>query len=165
MIETAVAQIRFTLAVALGRPPSLRALDTLIASLQATRHEFGPLDPTAAATLNPPPPDEATRREVQLHRFREQAGRAARETAYYRPLFAGLGLDPAKLQWDDISRLPCTTKAAVQADPEAFMRRTARPVFRTTTTGTTGRPTHLYFSAFEMSLYAALVDHHEDYDG
>jgi phenylacetate-coenzyme A ligase PaaK-like adenylate-forming protein len=44
----------------------------------------------------------------------------------------------------------------VRDDPDAFVRRSARPVFRSTTTGTTGRPTSIYFSAQEMRSYIAL---------
>ena len=40
--------------------------------------------------------------------------------------------------------------------PDAFVRRSARPAFRTMTTGTTGRPTSTYFSAHEMQTTALL---------
>jgi phenylacetate-coenzyme A ligase PaaK-like adenylate-forming protein len=115
----------------------------------ALGHEAGEL-------LAGPSLDEATRREIKLRRFRTQAKRGAQETAYYQNLFVGLGLDPAHLRYEDISRIPVTPKDAVRDDPDAFVRRSARPVFRSTTTGTTGRPTSIYFSAQEMRSYIAL---------
>ncbi len=156
MIETAFAQVRFALSVGLGIPFSLRSLDRLIEGVAETRREFGTVGDGAAA-LNGPPPDWETQRDLQLRRFRSQAVRAARETAYYGPIFAAGGLDPARLTWDDIARLPRTTKEAIRDQPGDFVRRGAQPVFRTTTTGTTGRPTHLLFSAYEMGLYIALA--------
>ena len=100
--------------------------------------------------------DDATRREMQLRRFRQQAVRGARETAYYGRLFAELGLDPARLTPADLARLPLTPKAALRDAPGAFVRRGAAAAFRTTTTGTTGRPTSVYFTAHELETTAAL---------
>jgi phenylacetate-coenzyme A ligase PaaK-like adenylate-forming protein len=65
---------------------------------------------------------------MQLRRFRGQAKRGARETAYYQRLFADLDLDPGRLRADDIARIPLTPKAALRADPTAFVRRGAKPV-------------------------------------
>ena len=41
-------------------------------------------------------------------------------------------------------------------DGSAFVRRGAQPYLRATTTGTTGRPTSIYFSQYETRLYGAL---------
>jgi phenylacetate-coenzyme A ligase PaaK-like adenylate-forming protein len=111
----------------------------------------------AGELLAGPALDEETRREIQLRRFRTQAIRGAQETAYYQELFARLGLEPARLQYEDISRIPVTPKEAVRDNPDAFVRRTARPAFRATTTGTTGRPTSICFSDQEMRTYIALT--------
>jgi phenylacetate-coenzyme A ligase PaaK-like adenylate-forming protein len=75
---------------------------------------------------------------------------------HYQALFDRLDLDPTRLRYEDISRIPITPKEAVRDDRDAFVRRTARPVFRSTTTGTTGRPTSIYFSAQEMRSYITL---------
>jgi phenylacetate-CoA ligase len=101
--------------------------------------------------------DEETRRELHLRRFRTQARRAARETGYYARLFEGLGLEPDRLRLEDIAQLPTTPKAALREDPGAFVRRTTSPSFGTTTTGTTKKPTSVYFSAHEMRTYIALA--------
>jgi phenylacetate-coenzyme A ligase PaaK-like adenylate-forming protein len=156
MFEIAYAQLRFAASVVFGIPFDPRSLDRLIDGLLATQREFGPIGGEATELLGGPALDDETRREVQLRRFRTQARRAAQETAYYRALFERLGLEPARLSYEDISRIPVTSKEAVRDNPDAFVRQSSRPVFRTTTTGTTGRPTSICFSAQEMQTYIAL---------
>ncbi len=128
----------------------------MIDAVLETQHEFGSLGPQGGELMGPTL-DEDTRREFQQRRFRKQAVRAARETTYYRDLFQRVGLDPAKLRYDDIPRLPLTPKEAVRGDAEAFIRHTQRPVFRSTTTGTTGWPTSIGFSEYEMRVSVALA--------
>jgi phenylacetate-CoA ligase len=155
VLEIAFAQLRFAASVGLGIPFSLRSLDRIIESLQATRREFGALGAAGVPLIQGPGLDEPTRREIQLRRFRAQA-RRAREAPYYSRLFAHLDLDPARMSWDDIGCFPLTPKTALRDQPDDFVRRTARPAFRTTTTGTTGQPTSVCFSAHEMQTYIAL---------
>ncbi|HEX5505350.1 MAG TPA: AMP-binding protein, partial [Thermomicrobiales bacterium] len=69
---------------------------------------------------------------------------------------ARLGLDPARLRYEDIQRVPVTPKGALRDDPDAFVRRAARPALHTATTGTTGRPTSVHFSAGELRTMVAL---------
>src|SRR5438128_2418349 len=132
MIGATLAQLRFTASLVFGWSFDLRALDRLVDAMQETQREFGAVGPDAGDLLGGPPLDDDTRREVQVRRFRTQAVRAARETAYYGLLFARLGLDPARLRYDDLVRLPRTPKDDLREDPDAFVRRTARPTFRTT---------------------------------
>jgi phenylacetate-CoA ligase len=158
VLETAVAQLRFALSIALGRPFNTSSLDRLVDAVRETQHEFGPtaIDAEGAAMLGGPSLDEATRREMQLRRFRGQAKRGARETTYYQRLFAELELDPGRLRADDITKLPITPKTALRTEPSAFVRRGASPYLRTMTTGTTGWPTSVYFSAYELRVIVAL---------
>src|SRR5205807_1371786 len=101
--------------------------------------------------------DEETRRAMQLRRFRSQAVRAVRETVYYQRLFERLGLDPGRVRYEEIAHLPLTPKADLRSDPEAFVCHTAHPSLRALTTGTTGWPTSVSFSAYELRVYAALT--------
>jgi phenylacetate-coenzyme A ligase PaaK-like adenylate-forming protein len=157
MIETGFAQLRFAASIVFGARFSLRSLEQLIVALRDTRHEFGELGTQGADLLGAPTLDEETRQVMQLRRFRSQAVRAARETAYYRNLFESLGLDPARLSTEEIARLPLTPKAALRADPDAFVCRTARPYLQAMTTGTTGRPTCVSFSKDELRVFFALT--------
>jgi phenylacetate-CoA ligase len=156
MLESVAAQLRYTASVVFGLPFSTRSLDRLVDALLATHREFGAVAPDGAELLRGPALDEETRREVQLRRFRTQAARAARETAYYRQIFEQLGIDLTRLRYEDIQRIPLTPKEALRDDPDAFVCQNAQPCFRTTTTGTTGRPTSVCFSQRELHTYVAL---------
>jgi phenylacetate-coenzyme A ligase PaaK-like adenylate-forming protein len=156
MFETAMAQLRLAVSLVLGVPFDLKGLDRLVDALRETRREFGPLPSVDPELLGGPSLDEEDRRTIQLRRFRQQARRAARETTYYAALFGRLGLDPARLSHDDIARLPLTPKAAIRDDPDGFVRASAQVALRTTTTGTTGRPTSVAFSAYELQVSMAL---------
>lgn len=157
MIETALAQLRFAASLVFGTRFSLRSLERLIAAIRETQREFGALGSEGAALLDGPTLDEETRRAMQLRRFRAQAVRAARQTAYYRRLFERLALDPARLRYEEIAGLPLTPKEDLRAEPDAFVCRTARPYLRAMTTGTTGWPTSVCFSEYELRVYFALT--------
>jgi phenylacetate-coenzyme A ligase PaaK-like adenylate-forming protein len=156
MFETAIAQLRLAASLVFGISFDLKGLDHLVDALRETRREFGPLCAVDPELVGGPSLTEGDRRAIQLRRFRQQARRAARETTYYAALFGRLGLDPARLTHDDIAHLPLTPKAAIRDDPDGFVRTPARVALRTTTTGTTGRPTSVAFSAYELQVSMAL---------
>lgn len=155
VLETAVAQLRFALALALGRRFHAPSLERLIDAVLETQREFGTaaLSDEAAKVLGGPALDEATRQDMQLRRLRSQAKRAARETAYYQQLFSKLDLDLNHIVHTDV---PLTPKAALRDNCDAFVCRGTTPVLRTMTTGTTGLPTSVYFSAYELKVIVAL---------
>ncbi|HEY7126558.1 MAG TPA: AMP-binding protein [Ktedonobacterales bacterium] len=157
MLEAGLAQLRFAASILFGTRFSLWSLDQLIAALQATQREFGFLGAEGRELLGSPQLDEETRRAMQLRRFRSQAVRAAHETRYYQQLFERLGLDPGRIRYEEIARLPLTSKADLRRDPEAFVCRKAHPFLRVLTTGTTGWPTSVAFSTYELRVYAALT--------
>jgi phenylacetate-coenzyme A ligase PaaK-like adenylate-forming protein len=156
MFETAFAQLRYAASVIFAIPFDLRSLDKLVEGILATQHEFGTLGSDSAEFLGGPELDEETRRDVQLRRFRTQAVRAVHETEFYKNHFDNLAIDPTQLKYEDISRLPVTSKEAVRNNPDAFVRRGSMPAFRTTTTGTTGKPTSVYFTAREIQATGLL---------
>ena len=57
----------------------------------------------------------------------------------------------------DIARIPLTTKEALRADPDGFVRRQRAPAHQFTTTGTTGPPTRVLFSDHELRSFVALA--------
>ena len=156
VLGTAFDQLRFAASVAFGLPFSVVSLDRLVGATLATRHEFNTLGADGTEILGGPALNAADRREMQVRRFRAQAQRAARETSYYSRLFQRLALDPTRLRAEDIDALPLTRKEALRSEPDAFVRTSAKPAFRTTTTGTTGRPTGVSFSLHELQVYIAL---------
>lgn len=157
MLGAAVVQLRVIASLAFGLPFAPWALERLVRAAVATYHEFGPLGPDGAELVSGPPLDEDTRRDIQWRRFCQQARRAAGETSYYARLFATLDLNPDRLDEADIARLPLTPGDALRADPDAFVRRGARPSLRVLTTGTTGRPAAIAFAAVEFEALAALT--------
>lgn len=158
MLDTALAQLRFAASLIFGISFGRWSLDHLVDAVADTRREFGAIDAAGGEGISGPALDEATRQDLQLRRFRTQAGRAARETEYYADVFDRLGLDPTRLRYEDISRIPVTSKEALRDDPDAFVRRRhARPVLRTATTGTTGPPTAVAFSEAELHLIVSLT--------
>ena len=157
MLEAGLAQLRLGASLLFGARFSLRSFDRIIAALQATQREFGFITAEGKELLTGPPLDEETRRDIQLRRFRSQAVRAARETDYYQRLFTRLSLDPRRLTYSDIATLPLTSKSDLQQHPDAFVRRGARPFLRALTTGTTGWPTSVSFSSYELRVCFALT--------
>lgn len=157
MLEAGFAQLRFAASLLFCTRFSLGSLDRLIASLQATQREFGFLGAEGREVLESPPLDEETRRAMQLRRFRSQAVRAAGETRYYQQLFERLGRDPRRLRSEDLLHLPLTSKADLRRDPGAFISHKAQPSLRALTTGTTGWPSSVAFSTYELRVSAALT--------
>lgn len=156
MLDAAMASMRFALSTLFGLPFSQRSLERLYRGAVETQKEFGGLGAESAQVLAGPAWDDEARRFFQGRRFRAQAVRGARETEYYGRLFATLGVDPQRMEIDNIAELPVTPKQALREDPEAFVRRGARVGVRATTTGTTGWPTSVHFSHEELRAMATL---------
>ncbi|HET8661133.1 MAG TPA: hypothetical protein VFM55_19320 [Micromonosporaceae bacterium] len=127
MLAEVFAQLRFAASILFGISFDGGSLERLTRDLRETREEFGAIDAEGAALVGSPALDEATRRDIQIRRFRSQTVRAARETAFYSRLFEQLGLVPARLGYEDIARIPPPTKDAPRTDPDGFVCRTARP--------------------------------------
>jgi phenylacetate-CoA ligase len=156
VLGTALAQISYATSVAFGARFSQRALDHLVAAALSTCAEFGEIGAGAGELATGPALDEQERRLMATRRFRAVADRASRETPYYRRLFAELDVDPKRLRESDIGRLPLTTKDDVRADPDAFVAARARPTLLATTTGTTGLPASIAFSAYELRVAVSI---------
>ena len=157
MIDAAIAQLRYALTVGFGKRFSLNSLDRLINSLQETLKEFGQIDFSRDNLLAGPVLDEETRRQMQLSRFRKQAILAASNTEFYKNIFCEFGIPTTGFTFEDIARLPLTSKEALKNFPDSFVNRATKPCFRAMTTGTTGKPTSVCFSEYELRLYAALA--------
>jgi phenylacetate-coenzyme A ligase PaaK-like adenylate-forming protein len=156
MLDTALAQAHLGIALIAQRRLRAHDLRRLVADLLATRAEYDGMP----AELGAPPgavslPPEA-RRAVDERRLKRMARMAYDETVYYRALFDRLGLRPEQLALDRLAEAPITPKAALKQLPEAFISRRAQPSFQAFTTGTTGHPTAVWFSRYELELAAAL---------
>ena len=165
MFEIAFAQIRFAASLLFGWPFDVGSLERLVEAAKATRREHGTLGHDSAELISGPTLDERDRLAMQMRRFRQQAIRAARETEYYHDLFRRTGFSPALLTEEDLVRLPITPKADLRDRPDAFVSRRASVALRTTTTGTTGRPTAVSFSEYELRVSYALRAFRQLFDG
>jgi phenylacetate-CoA ligase len=95
---------------------------------------------------------EDERRAWVLARLREAARRAARETVYYRELFARVGFDPnADFSFDDFARLPVLEREDVAAAGRALVSAEVAPaqLRRDATGGSTGVPTEVWLGPEE----------------
>lgn len=157
MLEAVYAQLRYAASLLLARPLHLPSLHRMIDAVQAGHAEFGPLTSEAQMLIGGPSLDTDTQRHIQLTRFRVQAKRAARDTAFYATLFNRLGIDPKRLTLDEVAQLPLTLKSDLRDNAAGVIRRGYSPTLRTTTTGTTGRSTSMFFTRHEMECYSALA--------
>ena len=156
LFNTASAELSFVASATLGLPYSIDALQQLLNALIEARLGNAAMRPDGSDLLRSLKLDSETSREVTLRKFRMQATRAARETVYYGELFQRLGLDPARLNHEDIPRIPVTTKDAIRDHPYDFVCRSAKVALIATTTGTTGKHTRVCFSAEEMEVFMLL---------
>ena len=158
MIELIPAQLRLAASVGFGARFRVKSLERILAAMIATRAEFGSMGEDAEQMIQGPlfSADTELRRDVERRRFRQQAVRAARETCYYRELFERIGLDPRRLEWEDIQMVPLTTKADLRERPDDFTRERGRPTLRALTTGTTSAPTAVHYSEHELAAVSAM---------
>jgi phenylacetate-coenzyme A ligase PaaK-like adenylate-forming protein len=136
-----------------GRRIHISDLTGLGADLRATRAEFGGL---AMPRLGAGADDEVHARIV-AKRLRRTVRLALNQVPYYRERLAGTGVDLRRLTVDGFTdAVPVTPKEHLKRLPEAFVADGATPVLRAETTGTTGRPTAVWFSDYELSLTSSL---------
>jgi phenylacetate-CoA ligase len=130
-----------------------RIADDLVATLA----EFGaPGDDSALLPGQDDALDADMRRMITTRSLRRTAQAAAQNTAYYRRLFRAADIQPRHLSVDDWGSVPLTSKKALRSMPSAFVSARANPVLLASTTGTTGTPTSVWFSAAEIEIMVAL---------
>jgi phenylacetate-coenzyme A ligase PaaK-like adenylate-forming protein len=131
-------------------------LERVVAGLLASEREFGPVDDEFSAALDAPiyTPDE--RRALQLARLRRLARRAAEQVPYYQRLFERSGVDPCQINWQQLEGMPTTSRHELRERPQDFIAQDSRPVLTVETTGTTGGPTGVAFSDYELRVMQAL---------
>ncbi|GAB2941081.1 phenylacetate--CoA ligase family protein [Nonomuraea fastidiosa] len=100
--------------------------------------------------------DPEIRRSMADRRLRQAVKRAAENTAYYRLWFREHGIDPAGVGLDEITQVASTPKSALRGAGPAFVSEQSEPVLLAQTTGTTGIPTIVWFSRYELELAAVL---------
>ncbi|MFH0986255.1 MAG: AMP-binding protein [Candidatus Omnitrophota bacterium] len=100
------------------------------------------------------------KQQNQLIRFKRIALHAQRYVPYYRSLFRQINFDAGTIRsLSDLGKIPILQRETVQRHPELFLtdgvkreKLTAR-----STSGSTGTPLNVYFSAGEIAAQGALV--------
>jgi phenylacetate-coenzyme A ligase PaaK-like adenylate-forming protein len=156
MLETALTQLRYGLSLAFGKRIRVTDLHRLIKDILATHAEFGPLEREQVDLLRGGGLSSESRRMVNDRRIKGIARMSYEGTPYYRELFDRIGLSPDDVSLDRLHDLPVTPKEDLRATPESFVSRHASPTFLALTTGTTGHPTAVWFSKYEIDLGIAL---------
>jgi phenylacetate-coenzyme A ligase PaaK-like adenylate-forming protein len=151
MIITAFAQLRFAASLLSGRRFSVRGLRRTVADLRATIEEFGePTEEARDLLTARAETDPDVIRHMAESRLKKAVRTAAARTPYYADLFARHGIDPRAVTLTSFSSLPRTPKSALRAAPFGFVSDRAEPVLMAQTTGTTGAPTCVWFSRYEL---------------
>lgn len=156
MLDTALRQLRYGVALLTNRRVRIADLHRLVDDILATQAELGVIGDEQRELMSGSGLDPEARRTMDAKRWRRVVTKAYEETAWYRDRLDRLGLTPADLTLDRRAELPPTPKSALRAAPEAFVSSRSAPVFQATTTGTTGIPTSIWFSRYELELAAAL---------
>jgi phenylacetate-coenzyme A ligase PaaK-like adenylate-forming protein len=101
------------------------------------------------------------KRDWILRRLRTVAAHAARESAYYRDLFARVGFDPyGEFGFDEFAQLPVLDRADVNAAGRAMIATSiaADQLRRDSTGGSTGVPTEVWLGPEERGWRESGID-------
>lgn len=144
MLATGFRQLGYAWAMLSGRQFRVRDIAALVDDLRDTLETFGTPGEGAGDMLTPPDP------EMQEHlterRLRRTIRAAVAGTPYYRR-YAGV---------TDLADIAPTPKDALRGMPSAFVSDRAKPAYCAQTTGTTGTPTLVWFSRYELDVMAGL---------
>jgi phenylacetate-coenzyme A ligase PaaK-like adenylate-forming protein len=159
MFETGVRQFRMAMSMVWGHRLDTGNVARLVDDALATLAEFGELGAglTDQQILGGPLAEPDAQREFAQRGLRRTARRLAAQSPFYARRFSGADLQPARLDLDNLRTIPVTTKQDLVERPSDFLC-TDVPVYLTSrTTGTTGRPTEIWLSRYEIELWPALA--------
>ena len=98
--------------------------------------------------------------QVQVERLQATLNRACQNVAFYRESFERLGIDIGKIKsLDDLAQLPFTTKADLRDSyPYGMFAVPLKDIVRIhSTSGTTGKPVVVGYTANDIAVWASLV--------
>ncbi|HEX6527105.1 MAG TPA: AMP-binding protein [Streptosporangiaceae bacterium] len=156
MFETGIRQFRMALGMAQGRRLDPRNVARLVDDVLATLAEFGDTGADAAELIDGPMTNPEERLEIANRGLRRTARRLAAQSPFYARRFASAQADPDKLDVAGLRAIPVTVKADLVERPGDFRCTDVPAYLATRTTGTTGRPTEVWLSRYEMELWPAL---------
>ncbi|MEU8141191.1 AMP-binding protein [Nonomuraea sp. NPDC048901] len=154
MFGTAARQLGYAWSMLAGRRFRVKDVTALVEDLRATLEEFGSPGEGAGEMLTAPDPE--MQRDLATRRLRRTLRLTARDTPYYRRWFEQHGIDPGSITLESLASIEPTTKAALRDLPSAFVADGASPAVLAQTTGTTGVPTMVWFSRYEIDLMSGM---------
>ncbi|HEX4832655.1 MAG TPA: AMP-binding protein [Trebonia sp.] len=156
MFETGVRQFRLALGLVAGRRIDPGNVARLVDDVLATLAEFGEPGADAAELIDGPTTSPEAQLETANRGLRRTARRLAAQSPFYARRFAAAGTDLARFGLAGLRQVPVTVKADLTERPGDFRCADVPPYLATRTTGTTGRPTEVWLSRYEMELWPAL---------
>jgi phenylacetate-coenzyme A ligase PaaK-like adenylate-forming protein len=157
LLGSAFSQLRYGFSILRGKHLNPQDLERICEEMLATLREYGD---TGTGGQDLPgghgrtPPD--VQKTVTDRALRVTARSAVAGTAYYAELLGRHGVDAGALTAENLEQVPVTTKASLRGRLGAFVSRNAEPALLSTTTGTTGMPTSVWFSRRELRIFSAL---------
>ncbi|MFP3988135.1 AMP-binding protein [Streptomyces sp. E11-3] len=155
MFDSGIRQFRLALAMVVGRPINVRSAEKLVADALETLAEFGSPGEDVEQLLRGASADPQMRTDLTNKALRRTAERLTTQSAFYAEHFKAAGVDPAGLTMENVGAVPVTTKTDLVKRAEDFL--CGEPFLASRTTGTTGRPAEIWYSAYEERLWPALV--------
>ena len=157
MFETGIRQFRMAMSMVWGYHINPRNVERLVEDGLKTLKEFGTPGDDVQQLLDGPFADARARQEFQNRSLQRTARHLARFSPYYQKLFASLDINLDKLTIADMPRIPVTPKQVLRERQQDFITTNTQPYVATRTTGTTGQPTEIWLSRYEIELWPALA--------
>lgn len=156
MFETGIRQFRLAMGIVWGRRLDPANIVRLIDDARATLVEFGEPGDDVQSLTDGPLTDPAARQSFADNGTRRTARRLAAQSPFYARRFAAADVKADRLNAAGLAAVPVTVKADLLRQPDDFLCSGSARHLATRTTGTTGRPTEIWLSRYEMELWPAL---------
>jgi phenylacetate-CoA ligase len=156
MLETGIRQFRMALGMVWGRKLDTDNLARLVQDALATLAEFGEPGADVQLLLDGPLTNPEARAEFTNRSLRRTARRLDAQSPFYHRRFAAAEVRPDKLDIETLRRIPVTVKRDLVQRQADFQCADATPYLSTRSTGTTGKPTEIWLSRYEVELWSGL---------
>jgi phenylacetate-CoA ligase len=156
MFETGIRQFRMAMGMVWGRKLDTTNLARLVEDARATLAEFGEPGSDVQQVLDGPLADPNARADFITRNLRRTARRLDAQSPFYTRRFAAAGIAPDKLDVETLRTIPVTVKRDLVDRQAEFLCADATRYLATRTTGTTGQPTEIWLSRYEIDLLSGL---------
>jgi len=156
VFETGIRQFRMAMGIVWGYRINPRNVERLVGDALATLREFGEPGADVRELTEGPQATPEDRANFATMNLRRTTRRLAKQSPFYARRFAEAGVDPGKLDLDNLSQVPVTVKAELKERSGEFLCADSRRYLATRTTGTTGKPIEIWLSQYEMTLWPAM---------